>query len=303
MNPKLLTIFLVTSFSVILWVFVSFSYDYTTTFTVPLEFVNIKEGHALLSQSNSDISITIKGQGWSLAQITFGPETTFKISTNDNIGIQNYNIRGSIGQNTWLNSSLQVVMISPEEVRCAIERLSYKKVPIVDDVSIGLEAGYGLVSNVRLVPDSVKIYGPKSLVHSLKSIETERFEFDNSSENISTMINLKPIKYIDFENDKTTIEIDVQKIVDKTFKNVQVKVVNVPNLRDLDLFPPSIDVTLRGGLQNLGIQTSDDITAVVDFNDAFRDTIGFVKPKITIPEFSTLINAQPNTLNYIIKQY
>jgi hypothetical protein len=303
MNPKLLTIFLVSSFSVILWVFVSFSYDYTTTFTVPLEFVNIKEGHALLSQSNSDISITIKGQGWSLAQITFGPETTFKISTNDKIGIQNYNIRASIGQNTWLNSSLQVVMISPEEVSCAIERLSYKKVPIVDNVSIGLEAGYGLVSKVRLIPDSVKISGPKSLIHVLKSIETERVEFDNSNENISTKLNLKPIKYVNFENNKTIIEFDVQKIVDKTFKNVKVKVVNVPNLRDLDLFPPAIDVTLRGGLQNLGIQTSDDITAVVDFNDAFRDTIGFVKPKITIPEFSTLINAQPNTLNYIIKQY
>jgi len=303
MKPKFLTIFLVTTFSIILWIFVSFSNDYSTTFTVPLEFTNIKDGYALLSQSNFNVSFTIKGQGWSLAQLTYGPETTFKISTNNNIGIQKYNIRSAIGENNWLNSTIQVVMVSPSEVSCAVERLSYKEVPIIENVSIELSEGYGLVSKVELIPDSVKLFGPRSLVQNIEAVSSENFSFENNSESVSAQLKLKPIKYISFENDKTTIQFKVQKIVDKVFKDVPVKVVNVPKLRDLDLFPPVINVTLRGGLENLGIQTSEDITAVVDFNDAFRDTIGFVKPKITIPEFSTLINASPNTLNYIIKQY
>ncbi|MCF6241257.1 MAG: hypothetical protein L3J74_07925, partial [Bacteroidales bacterium] len=88
MQPKLFKIFLASLLSIILWVFVSFSNDYTTSLRVPIEFTNIKEGNSLLSQSNSEIGITIKGQGWALAQIAFGPKTKFRISTNENVGIQ-----------------------------------------------------------------------------------------------------------------------------------------------------------------------------------------------------------------------
>ncbi|MCF6268423.1 MAG: YbbR-like domain-containing protein [Melioribacteraceae bacterium] len=303
MTPKLLKILLALIFSVILWVFVSFSNSYTTTFRVPVEFTNIKEGYALLSQTSSEIGLTIKGEGWSLAQITFGPETTFKISTNENIGIQNYNVSDAIGENRWLSSSIEVVSISPLEIGYSVERLNYKTIPIVADISIGIDEGFGLVSKVELTPDSVKISGPKSLIDNIKSVVTEKYEFDNNDESISTQLKLKEIKHINFENDITNIEFVVQKIVDKTFNNIPIKIVNVPNLRELNLFPANIDVTLRGGLEDLGIQDVESISAVVDFNDAFRDTLGFVKPQITIPEFTTLINVKPNKLKYIIKQY
>lgn len=303
MKPKLLTILLASLFSVILWVFVSFSNDYTTTFKVPIEFTNVKEGNSLRSQSNSEISLTIKGQGWSLAQIAFGPETIFKISTNENVGIQNYNVRDAVGENTWLSSSIQVVLISPLEITSSVERLNYKTVPIVADISIEISEGYGLVSKVKLTPDSVKLSGPQSLINTIKSISTEKYEFENSDESISAPLKLKSIKHINFENDITNIDFVVQKIADKTFYDIPFSIVNVPNLRELDLFPPNIDVTLRGGLENLGIQTMEGISAVVDFNDAFRDTLGFVKPQVTIPEFTTLTNVKPNTLKYIIKQY
>ncbi len=303
MKPKLLTIFLASLFSIILWVFVSFSNDYTTTFRVPLEFTDIKEGNALLSQSNSEIGLTIKGQGWSLAQIAFGPETTFKISTDENIGTHNYNVRDAIGENSWLSASIQVVSISPLEISYSVEQLNYKTVPIVADVSIGIEEGYGLVSKVEIVPDSVKISGPKSLIDDVTSIYTEKYEFENNDESVSAQLKLKAIKYINYENSMTNIKFVVQKIVDKTFNNIPIKIVNVPNLRELDLFPPDVDVTLRGGLENLGIQSVEGISVVVDFHDAFRDTLGFIKPQITIPEFTTLINVKPNTLKYIIKQY
>ncbi len=303
MQPKLLTILLASLFSIILWVFVSFNNNYTTTIKVPLEFTNVKEGNSLLSQSNSDVSLTISGQGWSLAQIAFGPDATLKIPTNENVGIQNYNVRDAIGKNAWLSSSIQVVIVSPTEIYYSIEKLNHKTVPIVANVAIEISEGYGLVSKVKLIPDSVNISGPKSLINSIKSISTEKIGFENSDENTSIKLNLQSIQHVDFENGFTNIEFEVQKIVDKTFNNIPIKIVNVPNLRELNLFPPNIDVTLRGGLQNLGIQDGEGISAVVDFNDAFRDTLGFINPHVTIPEFTTLTNVKPNTLKYIIKQY
>ena len=302
-QPKLLTIFLASLFSVILWVFVSFSDNYTTTFRIPIEFTNINEGNSLLSQSNSEIGLTVNGQGWALAQIAFGPKNTFKISTNDNVGMQNFNVRDAVSENEWLSPSIQVVLVSPLNISYSVERLNYKTVPIVADISIGISEGYDLVSKVKLTPDSVKISGPKSLVKSIKSIATEKFEFENLEESTSTQLKLKNIKFINIENNLTNVEFAIERIVDKTFHNIPIKVINVPKLRELDLFPPNIDVTLRGGLVSLGVQDIEGISAVVDFNDAFIDTLGFVKAQVSIPEFTSLANVNPNRLKYIIKQY
>jgi len=303
MTPKIKTIIFSTLFSIILWVFISFSDNYTTSFKVPVKFDDIKEGNALLYQSASEVLVTIKGEGWGLAQIAFGPETVFKISTNENVGIQKANVRSSVSENAWINPSLQVAMVSPAEIDYTIERISYKKVPIIFNASLDIQSGYKLVSQISLKPDSVKISGPQSLITSISSVSTENIKFENVEENVQEQILLKQIKYVQFSEKQTNIKFDVQKLVDKTFKNVPLIIENVPNLRSLELFPSSINVTLRGGLKNLGIMSNDSITAIVDFNDAFLDSLGVIKPKITIPNFTTLTNVNPKTLKYIIKQY
>ncbi len=303
MTPKIKTIILSTLFSIILWVFVSFSGDYTTSFKVPVKLDNIKEGNALLYQSASEVSLAIKGEGWVLAQIAFGPETVFKISTNKNVGIQKANVRGSVSENTWINPSLLVAMVSPAEIDYTIERVSYKEVPIVFDASLNIKNGYKLVSQISLNPDSVKISGPQSLLKSITSVSTEQIDYENIDEKVSESILLKPQKYIKYTEQSSNIEFDVQKIVDKTFKDIPLVIENVPNLRSLELYPSSINVTLRGGLKNLGVMNEDSITAIVDFNDAFLDSLGVIKPKILIPNFTNLTNVNPKTLKYIIRQY
>lgn len=302
MTPKYLKIVLSTLFSITLWIFVSFSYEYTNTLRVPIQFTDIREGNAILSQSTREVNLTIKGQGWVLAQIASGSDAFFQISTNEKVGVQRKDVREAISENSWINPSVQVAMISPAFVDYTIERLRYKSVPIVSGAAISIEKGYNLVSNIILNPDSVKISGPQSLINSIKNISTEGDEFENIDEDVSTQIALKPLRYIQYENQFTNIEFKVQKIVDKTFKNVPVKVENVPSLRTLELFPPNIDITLRGGLENVGVMSYDSISVSVDFNDAFLDSLGELTPRIRIPNFTTLTNINPKTLKYIIKQ-
>ncbi|MCK5085894.1 MAG: hypothetical protein KAQ90_00165, partial [Melioribacteraceae bacterium] len=88
MKPKFLILIFVGIFSIILWVFVSFSEDYVTTVKVPIKFIDLKEGYAIREQSYDELSLTIKGEGWELAQTTFGKENDFRISTQKKIGKQ-----------------------------------------------------------------------------------------------------------------------------------------------------------------------------------------------------------------------
>ena len=302
MKPKIITIALSTLFSIILWVYVSFSYEYTSSIKVPLKFNDIKEGNALLSSSAKFVNITLKGQGWVLAQISFGPETVFNISTNERVGVQTVDTRIALSENDWISSSLGVSLITPGEINYQIERLNYKDVPLELDVALLVKKGYGLVDNIVLSADSVRVSGPRSLIKSIEKIYTKHYSFEDVDEKLSSTLEIKPIEYIYFDQNYVNVDFDIQKIVDKTFKGVPVSISNVPTRRELELFPPSVDITLRGGLNNLGLMTSDSLKATVDFNDAFLDTLGVILPEITVPNFTTLKAVNPSSLKYIIKQ-
>jgi len=303
MKPNLITIVLSTVFSVILWVFVSFSNEYTTSIIVPIEFSDFKEGNTIKSQSTTEASLVLKGEGWALAQITMGPDYTFDISTDSKIGDQQIQIRDVLSQNPWLTPNVQVVRVNPTQIEYSIERINYKTVPIVPNISIGTKNDFGLVSEILIEPDSVRISGPKSIIKKMNAVITKSIVFEELDEEIIQSIELEPIRHITYENNKFMLNFDIQKIVDKSFEEIPVEVIDVPSSRELSLFPSKIKVTVRGGIKMLGTLNPEQIHAYVKFQQAFSDTLGIVDPIIEIPEFTKISNVEPKNLNYIIKQY
>lgn len=303
MKPNIITIVLSSVFSVVLWAFVSFSDDYSTNIIVPIEFTDFKDDYTIQFQSAREASLTLQGKGWALAQITMGPKNKFEISTDNKIGKQQIQVREALSNNPWLTSSVQVTRVNPPQVEYTMERINYKSIPIVPNISIGTKENYGLVSEVIAEPDSVRISGPKSIVKKLNAVITKSIVFDELDEKVVLKVELEPINHITFENNSCTINFDIQKIVDKNFKNILVEVIDLPPSRELLLFPSKINVTLRGGIKKLGTLNQDEIRAYVKFQQAFTDTLGIIVPIIEIPGYTKIINIEPKNLEYIIKQY
>ncbi len=286
-----------------LWVFVSLSDDYSTTFKLPVIINNIPEGYALKELSNPYVVVTLKGQGWQLAQLSFGVDHDLSVKCEDNKQLRKVSVRNALEQNDWLTSTLQVTLVSPEQIEYRLEKTSSKKVPIVEDLLLNYNSGYGLVSDIEVFPDSVTIYGPKSLVKGIDEVKSVRTEFVGLDKSVNQVVMLQGIEHIKYNRAEAVIRFEVQKIVDKVFENVKVIRKNVPPSRDLSLFPENINLVLRGGINHLAGLTNNDIKAHVRFRQALEDTLGSIEPVIEIPPFTTLIDVKPNRLEYIIKQY
>lgn len=303
MKPNGTTIVLSIVFSIVLWIFVSFSGQYTTTINVPIEFTNFLQDHTIQSQSTTEASLVLQGEGWALAQVTMGPDNKLEVSTNEKAGEQIVRLRDVLSQNPWLTSSLQVVRVNPDQLDFSIERINYKTVPIIPNISIEAQEDYELVSEVILEPDSVLVMGPQSIIRKMNAVITRSVVYEGIDDKVVENIELEPINHITYSNSKCLIEFDVQKIVDKTFDEVPVEVVGAPPFRELSLFPSKLNVTLRGGIKMLGMLKKDEIIAYVNFQEAIKDTMGLVEPIIKIPEYTKISNVEPKSLNYVIKQY
>jgi YbbR domain-containing protein len=303
MKYRLITIAAITIFSILLWVFVSFSNDYSTTIRVPVLVQNIPNGFAIKDISTNEVSLSIKGEGWELAQLTFGGDHTLNIYALTEEKSKTLSVRNILEQNSWVSSKVQVTLVEPEQISYEFEEINYKEVTVESNIKSNFKVGYGPVSNIKISPDTVRISGAKSIVQSMISLLTDSTTFSNVDDNLIVEVPLIIPEGINSNVKKVTISLDVQKIVDKTFVGVEIERIGVPPSRELSLFPERVNVVLRGGINMLGKFTNDDIQMHVNFRQALEDTLGSIEPHILFPEFTTLVDIRPGRLDYIIKQF
>ncbi|PID59830.1 MAG: hypothetical protein CR986_04610 [Ignavibacteriae bacterium] len=303
MKKNFFTIILIVLFSILLWVFVSFSGDFAITLNLPVSITGLPEKSSISSISASNVSISVKGKGWQLAQHTIGRQPKFFISKPLVRGNNNLSVRNAITANNWISTNLQITEVVPEKINVGVEKTEIKKVEIAPLLVLEYKPGYNLVSEIKLNPDSIEIIGPASLIKEINTINTNLLKLSKLDESKEVKLKLNKLNFIKYETNETTISFDVQKIVDKSFENLKIETKNIPPRYELKVSPANVTVVLRGGINNLSKYKEKDIKVTVDFAEALNDTSGAIEPTVTIPEFVTLIDLKPNRLEYIIKKY
>lgn len=303
MKRKIITISLIFTFSVLLWIFISFSGEFLININLPIEIIDIPSDLAISSISEQNVNLSLKGNGWILAQHTFGRDPKFNISSPKKIGKEAVSTKNSVNLNNWLSSTLQIMEITPEKVLINIEKLQTKRVEIIPLISLSFKPGYGLVSNLILDPDSVDISGPKSIIDNINFINTKG-EYLTKLDSYQT-INLELIhpNFTIISAKKCSVSFEVQKIVDKTFENLTVETINMPSGYEVLLSPNKVNIILRGGINLLSKMKKEDIKVYIKFQQAVNDTVGALEPTIELPEFTSLVDLKPSSLEYIIQKY
>ncbi len=302
MKKNLHIIIIALVFSSILWISITLSEEYYTTYKIPINVINAPSGYTLGSDLPENISVKIKGIGWRLTGISMGSETVFNISAKNDSGKIITNAYSNLIENSWLSSDLTVIEISPDTISFIIERIVSKKLAVLIKTDITFKTGFGLASKIKLTPDSVFVYGPKSRIEKMDSIKTNPIILsllDNQT-NVNAYFNDER-----FQTDLDVVEVylDVQRIVDKDIDNIKVEVIDVPEDRDVVLIPNTISCLVKGGINVLGKLTVKDFKAFVYYRDVLLDTLGSVGPTIQHPENVELMSRKPDRIRYIIKKF
>jgi YbbR-like protein len=303
MKKKFVTLFVMLFFSLGMWISVALSQYYVVTINFPVQFVDLPENYSVGSGSVNDIFIQLKGRGWELVKLMLGRRTNFTIPVHKRVGVHKNNLIDYIESNTWLSSTFQVIDIAPSQIEYEIEKTSFKKVRIVPDLRVTFKEGYAIVSGISITPETVEISGPSQILRQIDTIRTLPQQLKEISDDIDLELHPDLIYGVDIPAISVKVHCEVQKIVDKTFTGLPINAINTPPSKELELFPPKIDLVLRGGINKLGRLTNDSISAYIDFWSALRENSRTIEPVIRTPSFTSIIDVKPKTLNYIIKQH
>ncbi len=290
-------------FSVILWISISLSNDYYSTFSIPLKLVDFQQGLTSGSRIPRKISVKVKGKGWKLISASIGAEPDFVVSAIGDTGKKYINLYNYLSENQWLSSDLEVIDINPDTLTLNIEKVSSKKLKIDPDIDLNFREGYGIASQISVIPDSVVVYGPLSDLKKMNSIPTEKISLNDLSDKFATRVNLKNLPGMSYEENNAFISIDIQRIVDRNIDGINVAVMEVPKDREVVLLPNKISINVKGGIDILGKLTTDQFKAYVNYRDVVMDTLGGVIPKIESPADVTIQYIKPDLLRYVIKKF
>ena len=290
-------------FSVILWISISLSSDYYTTFEIPLKLTNFPPGYATGSPLPGRISIKLKGIGWKLIAANLTSESDYTVPVGNESGKRTINLYNYQADNQWLSSEAEIINISPDTLSFYVEKITSKSIKIIPNLSLSFKNGYGLASKIKIQPDSTIVSGPASYVRNLEIIPTILYKFNKLNDQTVERVPLKSITGMTYKNNYTYVTLDVQKIVDKNFDNLPVKVIDVPRDRDVVLLPNRINIAVHGGIDILGKMDTTQFKAFVYYRDVVLDTLGSVKPHIKMPDNTSLLYIKPERLRYIIKKF
>lgn len=304
MKNNLLIIILSVIFSVILWISVSLSNDFNSNLVLPIKVINVPEGYIATSTSSKLVNVKVKGVGWDLLNAAISSKNDFLVDADYQIKKnQFYNLSSFTDENSWLTSKLRILEISPDTISFAFEKIGYARKKIIPHLQLNFKDGYGLATDVTVSPESVDVSGPSKFVNQISDVPTELLKLNNLSDKNELAVQLKNIPEVSYMIQSARIFLDIQRIVEKDFEDIPVKVLDLPSDRDVVLLPNKINISLRGGIDVLGKLDNTKIEATVFYRDIVLDTLGSITPILQIPEFTSLVYAKPAQLKYIIKKF
>lgn len=290
-------------FAVILWGSISLSDIFYTNVDVKLTLTNFPQGYTTGSPLPEKIQLRVKGQGWRLVSINVGPETEFRVSVGSDSGIHNLNLYNYLESNRWLLSDVEIINILPDSIRFFVERIISKKLPVISGLELEYKPGYGLASDIIFKPDSVVVTGPISLLRKMNQIKTVDKSLSPLDSRTEIEVNLLRMNGFVYNANLIEVILDIQRIVDKQFDNIEVNVLDIPPRKEVVLLPNKIGFNVRGGIDILGKLEPDQFRAFIRYQSLVQDTTGSVIPILELPKNVTLQFVKPDRLRYVIRAF
>ena len=284
---KLLASYRLFAFSLLiaffLWFYVRLSSTYQQTVGIPIQVVNLKEEHAVVSEMPEQVPVLFEADGRTLLGLKYVYDVKFVIDAehqeNFDVILNKHTDYVKLPNNV---EGLALGVTSKDTLRIVSEKFVKKHVPVVSDIQVTCAPGFVRVGGFRAVPDSVTVRCPASFQDSIFYVQTQRMELNDLSADEEVATELAEINESKVRVKKTKINvfIDIQPLGETVMDNLPIRLINVPEDANVIVQPSTFSVKVRGGVDYLASLKRDSVYAVIDY--AIEQRFANTQPRLTI---------------------
>ena len=291
--------------ALIIWVLNKLSKSYETEIPIEVSYINLLPmDKVLINEPEKKLFLWVEATGSSLLRNRSVFRQPFEIDFSRHSKSSELKTFDLINQFEEKLSNINVRNIKPKTIQFQFDDKKTKLLPILLNRQITIAKGFELEKNgLQLMPDSVKISGPASMIDSLKFWETEQLTHNNVAQNIEGKLKLKAPQELGFQVYKNIIDykIKVEEYTEKEL-NLKIRTVNLPPSSKVFIFPQHVKINFQVSLNDFEQVDTSYFKVIADFenfdinNNKKIDLQIAEKPVTGIKD----LHIRPKSIEYII---
>lgn len=260
------------------------SKDYTQTVAFSIESINIPEDKLIINDSSHVLDITLTTYGFKLIKYYLANPSIivdFQNLENNNTHYFWTEKREFSNVVSQFDPNVKIISINPDTIAFRYDVNHVKKVPVILDSDINFSSGFDLISDYSIIPDSIKVIGPRVLTDSISEIVTKQLIMEDVNSNllVSVELNLpENTEDLKFSHNQVQISAEVERFTEGSII-VPINIINIPDGIKLKYYPKEISVVYYTSLSNFKSISSSSFIVECDYKALnFNDT--YLIPKI-----------------------
>lgn len=300
------TIILCFLIAIVAWFFMALNKRYTYNVETQIIYTDEPQSKALRALQADTVDLKVEGNGWQLIfdRFKINP-SAIKVSLNK-LNTRNYILLSEQlnAVNNQLESTQKIISIQPDTLFFDFSKRITKKVPIVLIAKIKYDSQYSKSAIETIFPNMVTISGTEDEISNIQQWRTDTLHLNHVFSSIDTLVHLKnsSTKNISLSPTKVNIKIPVEEFTEKKL-DIPLKIINNPEFENVKLYPQRIEVILKVALSKYDDIKTDNIEAVVDFNQWKKNKQHqFLVQIKEVPPFTKVIFVKPQYIDFLIEK-
>ncbi|ALU74535.1 hypothetical protein [Tenacibaculum finnmarkense] len=298
--PK--TFFGFLSASVLFWLLINLSKQYTTEIETVVTYNNIAIQKTIINTPIKKIALVVKGSGFKLIAQNF-------INSNIKLNLEKAHKKKNnayyfLTKNSYsevqrqLNSGIELIKFQRDSIPLEMGTLASKKVPLKANLELKFQLGYDLASPIKITPSHVLISGETSLIDKIIFLNLKKITLENISESTTLKGTIETPEQLKKEVNSAKISIIVDKFTEGEIE-VPISIKNAP--KNINIFPKKVKIIYKVGLKNFNKINANLFKIACDYKQITSNETSYLTPKlIQFPDSITILRIVPKKIDFLI---
>ncbi len=292
--------------AMLFWFAVVTENEYSYELEIPIVVSNLLPTKTLASTLPATARVRFEGRGKSLLALLFRRDAYLELDVAAARNVFETDLKPDMVHVPRRNLSVTArQVLSPNSIALKISHLQTREVPIVAISEITTPAGYTVVGDVRVVPDSIVISGPEELIRKIKAVSTKPLRAKEAGKSFSATLELEAFAdstWIRLPFNQVEAAVEVQKIIELDLQEIPVRVKNAPANLNVTVVPSTLALTVEGGEKLLLNLKREEVSAFIDFAHAHDNEYEGHPPEIVTPPGVRYRNVKPNLFKLMMER-
>lgn len=292
------------------WFVRSLSEEYESSVNYPVRYINFPDDKVLIGNLPEKLQLRIRAKGFSI----------LRSKLNLNLVPLRFNVNSfslnKLGADTFyiitetvtdvLSAELGnmvILDIAPDTLFFPFTEMSVKKIAVMPQLNLHdrfFQQQYMLSGKVEVVPDTIIISGPGSIVKNIRHIFTKPLNFNNLSDTVWTDCDLETPQMITLSQQRVQVTIPVDRYTEVE-ERLTIVPINVPDSLHMIAIPGQISVTYRICLSNYRKVVNNPLTPKINYATIREGSLQRLTVFLTdTPGYVSNLKFNPKVTEYLI---